>query len=389
MRIGIDVRELLGRPTGVGRYLSSLVGEWATLARARTFPHKLVLYAPAECPPVVDAIFASLEPERRIVPGSPGTWWEQVLLPPVAARDRLDVFFAPAYTSPLRMSCPVVQTIHDLSFLAHPEWFSLRERLRRSWFTRTSARRAKIILTDSRFSANEIRTHLGIPDDRIRVIPLGIISPGLISSDARQQEISPGLITVVMPAPPAFAERRPTVLYVGSIFNRRHVPDLIRAFAQVVQAVPDARLEIVGENRTHPTEDLAALSRTLNVADRVVIRAYVSDRELADLYGSARVFAFLSEYEGFGLTPLEALSCGIPVVVLDTPVARETCGTAACYVTAGDTSEVARHLTRLLADPAAHAAALSTAPAVLARYRWSDAARATLDALEAGGRWTR
>ncbi|MCX6539183.1 MAG: glycosyltransferase family 1 protein [Acidobacteria bacterium] len=376
MRIGVDVRELLGRPTGVGRYVLHLLVEWATAARKGAFPHQIVLYSPAECPPETAAAFDALAPERRIVPGSPGTWWEQVQLPPVASRDRLNVFFAPAYTAPLRITCPVVQTIHDLSFLAHPEWFSLRERLRRAWLTRSSARRARIVLTDSRFSAGEIRGRLGIPDDRIRVIPLGLTTPG--------QSTTPGVI--VPSAWPTFGERRPIVLYVGSVFNRRRVPDLIRAFAHVAARVPDARLEIVGENRTHPTQDLAALCRTLNIADRVVVRAYVSDDELVGLYRSARVFAFLSEYEGFGLTPLEALSCGIPVVVLDTPVARETCGAAACYVGPGDTEEVATHLTRLLSDERAHREALAPAAELLARYSWPDAARATLDALEAAAR---
>ena len=411
MRIGIDIRELLGRPTGVGRYVRHLLGEWATAARDGKFPHQIVLYSPAECPPDAAAVVAPLEPDIRVIPGSSGTWWEQVQLPSVARRDRLDVFFAPAYTSPLRLPCPVVQTIHDLSFLAHPEWFPVRERIRRSWLTRRSARRARIVLTDSRFSANEIRDRLAIPDERIRVIPLGLTTPGqrtttpgaVVSPQGTDAKISSGVIvtspqeTLVKLSPgvivtpreaawPTFSERQPTVLYVGSVFNRRRVPDLIRAFAQVVTAVPDARLEIVGENRTHPTEDLAALSRTLNIADRVVIRAYVSDNELAGLYRSARAFAFLSEYEGFGLTPLEALSCGIPIVVLDTPVARETCGSAACYVKAGDTLAVATQLARLLTDPAAHREALAPAADVLARYRWPEAARATLDALEAAGR---
>jgi len=384
MRIGVDVRELLGHPTGVGRYVLHLLREWAMAARQGAFGHQIVLYSPAECPPQAAVAFDALAPESRIVPGSSGTWWEQIQLPRVASRDHLDVFFAPAYTAPLGMTCPVVQTIHDLSFLAHPEWFSLRERVRRAWLTRNSARRARIVLTDSRFSAGEIRGRLGIPDDRIRVIPLGITNPGLVVTGEGDGTTNPGL--VIPSAWPTFGERRPMVLYVGSIFNRRRLPDLIRAFAQVAAAVPDARLEIVGENRTHPAEDLAALCRALNIADRVAIRAYVRDDELVGLYRSARAFAFLSEYEGFGLTPLEALSCGVPVVVLDTPVARETCGPAACYVGLGDTDGVATHLTRLLSDEQAHRDALAPAAAVLARYSWPEAARATIEALEAAAR---
>ena len=86
--------------------------------------------------------------------------------------------------------------------------------------------------------------------------------------------------------------------------------------------VADARLAIVGDDRTWPPVDLRAVAAAHAVADRVRFANYVSDQELAELYGTASVFAFLSEYEGFGLTPLEALSAGVPVVVLDTPVAR-------------------------------------------------------------------
>ncbi len=121
MRIGIDARELCGRSTGAGRYLSGLLAQWSANEKAR--PHDFVLYAPE---PLGVAYDVHRFP-TRIVPGSGGSWWEQVRLPSVAARDRLDVFFAPAYTAPLFLRVPTVVAIHDLSFAAHPEWFSTRE----------------------------------------------------------------------------------------------------------------------------------------------------------------------------------------------------------------------------------------------------------------------
>jgi glycosyltransferase involved in cell wall biosynthesis len=367
MRIGIDARELLGRPTGVGRYVGELLNQWAQMATEGGFSHEVVLYTPAVLPDAFAPILTALQSNPRVVPGASGTWWEQVQLPAAARTDRLDVFFAPAYTSPLRMQMPVVQTIHDLSYMAHPEWFAFRERVRRTWLTRASARRARFVLTVSDFSATEIANRLGIAPDRIRTIPHGMTPPG--GGPASRSEWPP------------FAEREPLVLYVGSIFNRRRVPELIEAFAMVARDVAGARLEIVGENRTHPHQDLEGLCQTLGIADRVALRAYVSDTELVRLYGTARAFAFLSEYEGFGLTPLEGLSCGIPVVVLDTPVARETCGAAAAYVRPGAPRTVADCLTRWLTDPSAHAAALEAAPGVLARYQWSGTAVATLEVL--------
>jgi len=95
---------------------------------------------------------------------------------------------------------------------------------------------------------------------------------------------------------------------------------------------------------------------------------------------------FLSEYEGFGLTPLEALASGVPIVVLDTPVAREVYGSAARYVSRPDVAEVAAAIAELFAEGPSRRELLAQAPAVLARYRWRDAARATLAAIEEAAR---
>jgi glycosyltransferase involved in cell wall biosynthesis len=172
------------------------------------------------------------------------------------------------------------------------------------------------------------------------------------------------------------------VLYVGSIFNRRHVPDLIRAFGQLARIHHDVELDLVGDDRSHPREDIVALIARKKVDDRVRWHRYVSDAELSALYGSARAFAFLSEYEGLGLTPLEALSAGVPAVLLDTPVARESCADAALYVSKGDVPATTAALELLLFDLPTRQRLLKAAPAVLARYDWPRAARQTLAVIE-------
>jgi hypothetical protein len=176
------------------------------------------------------------------------------------------------------------------------------------------------------------------------------------------------------------------VLYVGSIFNRRRLRDLIRAFAIVARTHTELRLEIVGDDRSHPHEDLPAIAAGAGVADRVNIRAYVPDAALADLYSRAAVFAFLSEYEGFGLTPLEAMAHGVPPLVLDTPVAREIYGDAAMFVPREDLEATADAIRRLLFDAQTRASLLARAPAVLGRYSWQRTARETLAALESAAR---
>ena len=365
MRIGVDARELIGRPTGVGRYLAELLAAWADPASGVTRRHEVVLYGPAPVPAGVSSRVGPLRPGVRVVPGGGGTIWEQWTLARAAARDRLDVFFAPAYTAPLRMSCPLVLTIHDLSFFARPEWYGAREGLRRRIVTRLSARRAAIVLTDTRFSQAEIQAHLGLPARRILVVAPGAGAPTRLDGPA-----------------PSASRREPLILFVGPVFNRRRVPDLIASFPVVRSSVPDARLEIIGENRTFPRQDLEALCRASGAGDRIRLRSYVQDAELSDAFRRASAFAFLSEYEGFGLPPLEALASGVPAVLLDTPVAREVCGPAARYVPAGDIQAIAAALVELLQSPAARAEVLSEASGVLSRYSWPEAARRTMDALE-------
>lgn len=359
MRIAVDARELCGHPTGVGRYLRELLTEWA--ADAAAMRHDWTLYAHA--PPRVPAAWQSAV---QVVDGGGGSIWEQWSYPRALAAQRPDVVFAPAYSAPLTAAAPVVLTIHDVSFFAHPEWFSAREGRRRRLLTAWSARRAKAVLTDTAFSQGEIVRHLGLPASRVQVIPLGMRTPV-----AR----GPAATT---------AGREPIVLYVGSVFERRRVDRLMAAFDAVADRVPSAQLEIVGENRTRrPRLDLDAVRRRSRHRDRIHLRAYVDDDTLAGLYARASVFAFLSEYEGFGLTPLEALAAGVTPVLLDTPVARETAGPAAHYVpaSAGDEA-VAAALVAALTGDTLRRSLLDHAPAVLARYDWTATAARTLAAIE-------
>ena len=367
MHIGIDARELLGRRTGVGRYLADLCAVWRRLPSPGS--HRFVLYGPVsgKDPSVLGPPFDTEPPgpfRYRAVPGDGGTWWEQTRLAAAFTADEPDVVFAPAYTAPLRVRTPVVVTIHDISFETHPEWFSWREGVRRRWFTRQAARRASRIIAVSGFTRDELVTHLGTPPERVSVVWSGIHRPAPV----------PGL------------SREPLVLFVGSIFNRRHIPALIRAFAGVVARVPAARLMLVGDNRSNPRQDPARLAVASGIGDYVRVRAYVDEAELARLYARARVFVFLSEYEGFGFPPLEAMAAGVPAVVGDTAVARELYRDAARRVHVDDVPGITAAITTVLENPEERAAMLARAAPHLSRFSWEQAAGDTLAILEAAGR---
>jgi glycosyltransferase involved in cell wall biosynthesis len=396
MRIGIDARELCGHPTGVGRYLGGLLHEWA--ANPGTGRHEFVLYAPE---PIALPLDARCFP-TRLVHGSGGTWWEQVTVPRAAASDRLDVWFAPAYSAPLRLAAPIVVSIHDLSFVAHPEWFRTREGTRRRWLTRQAVYKARVIITISEFSKRELIDRLDVPDGRIHVIPPGIGSSSQSPVPILQSPVPSPRSPVPSPQSPVPILQSPVssprspvpspqspvpirVLYVGSIFNRRHVIDMVRAFAPIARTHAGAWLDIVGDERSYPREDLRGTIASEGIDAAVRWHSYVTDDQLRDLYTQARVFIFLSEYEGLGLTPLEALASGVPAVLLDTPVARESCGAAAVYVPVGNLPATTRALESLLFDEAVRARLLAAAPAELAKYSWPRAARETLAVIERAG----
>ncbi len=359
MRIAIDARELTGRPTGVGRYLTEILNAWGDLPGAQA--HEFVLCTP-EPVPLPHSLNASLA-----VRAGRGTRWEQLTLPGLVANVHADVLFAPGYSGPLRGAVPLVVTVHDGSFCAHPEWFSPREGLRRRWLTKLAARRAARVITVSDFSKQEIVRHLGVPQSRIDVIYSGVT--GMAAASATRHD-----------------EGGARVLFVGSLFNRRHIPELIAGFERVAARHPSAGLDIVGDNRTRPHIDVEQTIAQSPARDRIRARAYVDDRELAALYRGARVFAFLSDYEGFALTPLEALGAGVPVVLLDTDVAREIYGPAATYVERAEPGLIADALERALFDDEERSRTLAAAPAQLARYSWRECAQRTRQVLLAAGR---
>lgn len=344
MKIAIDARELHGKPTGVGRLLRKLLEEWTRMPAAQA--HEFIQLAPAA--------------ERS----TSGTLWEQLVLPRLVRQARADVLFAPAYSGPVFSPVPMVVAIHDVSFAAHPEWFAWREGLRRRVAARLAARAAERVITISEFSKREIVARLGVNASKIAVTYPGV------TAFIRALETSGTSL-----------DTRRTVLFVGSIFNRRHVPELIEGFAFLARSRPEMRLEIVGDNRTIPHVNLDALVQGMGMTERIHLRSYVSDEDLPQLYADASAFVFLSEYEGFGLTPLEALASGVPVVVLDTPVAREICGDAAVYVTRPDPDLVATALHAVLFNPEERERILSAAGHVVSRYSWTTFSERVLDAL--------
>jgi glycosyltransferase involved in cell wall biosynthesis len=359
--IGIDGRELQGRPTGVGRYLRNLLRRW------RDGGDRLVVYFEGAAP--ADPVLAhSAIATRAVAPAARGVLWQQRHLPAATRGDGLDVFFSPAYACPLWLPFPRVTTVHDISFFSHPQDFRLLDGLRRRLLTGLSLRASRLVLACSDFTRREVVARFPSLADSVVHVPEGPDDD------------------LVPPPPRAAARRRldlrgPYVLTVGSVLNRRCVPELLRAIARLARRHPDLVLEVVGENRTHPKLDLEAMAAALGLAGRVRFPGFVDEAALADRYAAADAAVFLSEYEGFGLPALEAAARGVPLVVSRAPSLGEIFRDAALLVTPHDEGAVASALHRVLSDDALAARLTAAGRNLATRHSWERTAALTRDAL--------
>jgi glycosyltransferase involved in cell wall biosynthesis len=270
-----------------------------------------------------------------------------------------------------RRPVPTVLTIHDiipLLFQSDPEFarpMKPHDRLFEALRGR-GLRRADAILADSECTRRDVITHCGVAPEKVHVVYLGIDHDYFQPTPAE-----PGFL-----ARYGLSESTPYVLYVGAEGTRKNLHRLLQAFAKVVARVPEARLLKVGASLC-----LGARERLREVIDKeglqgkALIVDEIGDGDLARLYSAARVFAFPSLYEGFGLPPLEAMACGTPVVASDRSCIPEVLGDAALLVDPCDVDALALGLVRVLEDDGLHASLRDRGFKQAAAYTWERTAR--------------
>lgn len=293
-----------------------------------------------------------------------------MLLPRAVESDGLDVFFSPAYTCPLRLRIPRVTAVHDLSYFSYPQDFSFLHAWKRRFLVARSLHASRRVLACSAFTRREVTARFPALADRVVHVPLGPDDD--------------------LPAPPSRDEARlrldvtgPLVVTVGSLFNRRCIPELLRAVSLLRAGYPGFVLDVVGDNRTHPRCDVAGLVLGLGLGAHVRLSGFVDEAGLADRYAAANAAVFLSEYEGFGLPALEAASRGVPLVVSDRPSLSEVFGEAALLVDPRNEREIARALGRVLGEPTLRRQLIDRGRALASRHSWTRTAALTRDVLVA------
>jgi len=291
---------------------------------------------------------------------------EQTLLPLMAARAKVDLVHSLASTAPLWGPFRRVVTVHDLIYARFPEAHAgLREKGMRV-LVPAAARRSHRVITDSLSTRADLIDLLGLPAERIDVVPLGLgavrRAEPLGEADVRER---------------LRLSARRVVLSLSAKRPHKNLLALIGALARIPAAERPV-LVLAG----YPTEHEARLrerAQTLGVDDDVRFPGWLSDAEVEGLWAIADAFAFPSLYEGFGLPVLEAMARGVPVACSNASSLPEVAGDAALLFDAHDEAAIADALRRLLAEPTL-AERLRAAGRVRVReFTWERTARATID----------
>ena len=281
---------------------------------------------------------------------------EQWVIPRILRRLKPDLFHTPTYAAPLACPCPLVMTVHDLIPMRFASEYGLRHRLYYPLVVRRNARRAACVTTVSECSRRDICDMLGVDGANVTVVPDAV--------DARFR---------AAPAP-HLPRSKPYILAMGNEKPHKDMAPAVAAF-ELIASRGDWDLLLVGGVSSRLTRMLEASPQ----ASRIRALDYVSEERLPSLYAEADLFVFPSRYEGFGLPPLEAMACGTPVVVFDTPAIEEICGDAAIRVPVGDAAALAHAMGQVLSDPARARALVRAGHERASRYSWDDTVRQMLD----------
>jgi len=267
---------------------------------------------------------------------------------------------------------PVIVTIHDLIPLLLPEYRGAAQHRLYTRLVSAGARRAALVLTDSHASAGDIQRLLGIPAERVRVIPLAVHPRYRPQTPA---ECRPVVERLELPSR--------YVLYLGGFDRRKNVPLLLRAMVRARFRLEGARLAIGGmlpERDTAFSPDPRRIAHELGIEDVVQFLGRVSEEDKPALYAGALAFAFPSRYEGFGLPPLEAISCGTPAIVGRGSSLEEVVGPGGISVPVDDAEVLAEALVSLTTNGRRRAELSRAGLRHAAQFSWERAARETLRA---------
>jgi len=353
-----------GNRSGTGRYTTEL---------ARRLPHVAgdldlrILWPDTQpCPdigPASEGVFmrcAAGTPARRL-------YTEHIGIRALQRELRADLVHFPASVAGLLAARGSIVTVHDVSFLRHAEWF----RPGRAAYYRLAVRRsvglASRVIADSEATARDLMELAGVSRDRIDVVPLGV--------DAAYR---PADLAECDRVRARYALPARFFLYVGTIEPRKNLARLVDAWSRIAESC-DADLVLAGREGWRMAALREAMARSPR-RNRIHLPGFVRHEDLPGMLGAAQIFVWPSLYEGFGLPPLEAMACGVPVITSNTSSLPEVVADAAITVDPYDVEALAQAMAQLAQDRAMRDTLRQRGLQRAALFSWCRTAELTVDA---------
>lgn len=364
LRIGVDYTAALKQSGGIGRYTRGLITTLADLDRHNQYK----LLAAADAPTEGLAHFTKYAHISHTIYPLPERWmtmaWHRFYLPvPVEwLAGSVDVFHSPNFILPPVRRAKTLLTVHDLSFIRHPQ--GAVDKLRR-WLEQVvpwSLQRADHVLADSLSTQRDLVDIFKLDPADISVVGAGV---------------EPRFQPITDPTERDSVRRRYNlpekfILGLGKLEPRKNFTGLIAAFNQ--SAVNQTHHLVIAGGKGWLYDDIFAAAESSPVADNIHLIGFVADDDLPTLYSLADVFAYPSHYEGFGIPVIEAMACGTPVVCADNSSLPEVAGDAAHQVNATDTGSLAETLHRLAHNETVRQQTIAAGLAQAQRFTWEAAA---------------
>jgi glycosyltransferase involved in cell wall biosynthesis len=367
MRIAIDYTAAVNQQAGIGRFVRCLVNavtvvdeqDSYVLVHAEPNPGAKPVY-----PRTGNVAIRRLPLNERALT----ILWHRlgVTLPVDWFTGPIDLFHSPDFVLPPQRRGKRVLTVHDLAFLLFPECADAGLRQYLEHVVPRSARRADFVLADSENTRNDVICLLGVPEQRVAVVPGGVEQRFRPQTDQqRLKELRDRL----------GLEDVPFILWLGVVEPRKNVRRLMEAFGLLLQrASSPHRLLLVGR-KGWLSDEVFQFAERAPYRDRIQFTGFVEDDDLPTLYSAADLFVFPSLYEGFGLPVLEAMACGTPVVCASAASLPEVAGDAALLVEPTEVEALSVAMERALTDASLRASLRQRGLEQAARFTWDAAAR--------------
>jgi glycosyltransferase involved in cell wall biosynthesis len=361
MRIGIDARLVFYSQAGIGQYILHLANGLASVDEENEY---VLLQSRKD-----DTTILSKPNFRRVSLWTPSHHrLERFSINVELMRLGLDVLHSPDFIPPHRPSCRSVITVHDLAFLLYPH-FLTKESARYYGRIDEAVRWTDHIIAVSESTKRDTIQHLGVPETKITVVHEA--ANPLFRPTQRQQSKE------------EVRNRHgidgPYILFVSTIEPRKNVPTLLRAAWQLMQCYKEDIRVILAGGKGWLFEDAFAVVDELKLNSHVHFLGRVSSEDLLHLYNAAEMLAHPAFYEGFGLPPLEAMACGLPVIVSNVASLPEVVGDAGMLIDPHDVDELTVAMWRVLNDSELRQELQERGLRQAERFSWERAARETLD----------